>query len=520
VSTPAALTQIDRLDQLASEGPDELALVAVAADGRETALSRRELLARVEDAARHFARSGVDADSLLVVALANGIDHVVACHAAWWLGACVTPLSPVLPGWEFGQVLASAVESGRDVRVFGAAPPDVDVSAVPPIGSSTAAGSAPPRATPDPGIAMPSGGSTGRPKLIVDDRPMLAVPGERSALAQLYGQEPHHRVIVVGPLYHTGPFGSLRRALFDGGPVVLMERFEPRLALELIERHQVNRAFTVPAQLLRMAREPTVQTRDLSSFETLYHSGAPCPGWLKRFWIDRLGPERVIEGYGSTEAIGALGIRGDEWLAHPGSVGRPIVSDVKICDEGGRELPVGEVGEIFMRWRGAGNSVGSVERSSHRYWGSPQATRDGAGFVSVGDLGRVDADGYVYIVDRRVDMIVSGGANIFPAEVEAVLGEHGDVDDVAVVGVPDEEWGRRVHAIVATNVVEPGLVDDLDRWCRARLGPTKVPKTYELVAALPRNAAGKLRRAELAAERAGSGSAAMIRPRRGGEPSA
>src|SRR5262249_35961063 len=153
------------------------------------------------------------------------------------------------------------------------------------------------------GVALPSGGSTGRLKIIVDTRPMLAVPGADSETSRLLGHLPHHRVLVIGPLYHTGPFGSLRRALFDRGDAVLMERFEPGQALELIERHRINRIFSVPTQLLRMARDESGMLRDLSSLEVLYHSGAACPDWLKRFWIDRLGPERVIEGYGSTEAV-------------------------------------------------------------------------------------------------------------------------------------------------------------------------------------------------------------------------
>src|SRR5215471_14401297 len=152
-----------------------------------------------------------------------------------------------------------------------------------------------------------------------------------------------------------------------------MERFEPGQALELVERHRINRIFSVPTQLLRMARDESGMLRDLSSLEVLYHSGAACPDWLKRFWIDRLGPERIIEGYGSTEAVGALAIRGDEWILHPGSVGRPVVSDVKICDEEHQEVPVGEIGEVYMRWRGTSPSAGDIEGSNYQYWGSPPA---------------------------------------------------------------------------------------------------------------------------------------------------
>jgi bile acid-coenzyme A ligase len=280
-----------------------------------------------------------------------------------------------------------------------------------------------------------------------------------------------------------------------------MERFDARRTLELIERHRVNRLFSVPAQLLRMARVENFDTYDLSSLETLYHSGAVCPPWLKRRWIDRVGAEHVYEGFGSTETVGALAIRGDEWLEHPGSVGRAQISDVSIRDAEGKECQVGEVGEIFMRWQRPAGSESAMRSSGFVYWGSPPATSDDGGYVSVGDLGWLDNDGYVYVADRRADMIITGGVNVFPAEVEAVLTEHTGVADVAVVGIPDSEWGRRVHAVIepAPGVGPAELIAELELHCRSRMAGPKVPKSFEIVTKLPRDENGKIRRSAIAA---------------------
>src|SRR5919205_4395621 len=191
----------------------------------------------------------------------------------------------------------------------------------------------------------------------------------------------------------------------------------------------------------RLAMLPDFAERDFSSFEAMHSSAAVCPIWLKQAWIDKLGAEQVYEVYGSAEGIGATIIRGDEWLEHRGSVGRSPTCEIRILDEEGRTLPPGEVGEIYFR-----RLDGSTPTFSYVGAEPPKTTADG--FASLGDLGWLDEDGYLYIADRRVDMIVSGGANVYPAEVEAALSEHPALADVAVIGVPDEEWGRRVHAVV------------------------------------------------------------------------
>jgi bile acid-coenzyme A ligase len=224
-------------------------------------------------------------------------------------------------------------------------------------------------------------------------------------------------------------------------------------------------------------------------------AAAPCPSWLKRFWCELIGPQHVTECYGASEATGRTVIDGNEWLAHPGSVGRPVTSEVHILNSAGDELPRGEVGEIFMR-----NLPPVAE--PFRYLGSPPPASTPDGFISVGDLGWVDADGYLYIADRRVDMIVSGGANIYPAEVEAVLSEHAGVADVVVIGLLDPEWGKRVHAVIQPrDSNRPPTASELKAFCRERLAAYKAPRTYEFVLDFPRSDAGKIQRSAMVAER-------------------
>jgi bile acid-coenzyme A ligase len=210
-----------------------------------------------------------------------------------------------------------------------------------------------------------------------------------------------------------------------------------------------------------------------------------------------------------SEGLGGATIRGDEWLARPGSVGRPDRHEVRILDPLGEPLPAGTVGEIYMRPLAAGGPA-------YEYVGAPPARATPDGFTTVGDLGWLDTGGYLYIADRRVDLIITGGANVYPAEVEAALAEHGDIVDCAVIGVTDEEWGRRVHAIIQPrNPAAPPVVAILDAHCRARLASYKLPKTYEFVPELPRTEAGKLRRSALVEERSTGQTPAMLPVPRG-----
>jgi bile acid-coenzyme A ligase len=301
-------------------------------------------------------------------------------------------------------------------------------------------------------------------------------------------------VLVPAPLYHTNGFMQANN-LLAGDRVVLLERFGAARVLDAVERHRVTGFVATTIMLQRIAREPGAAARDLSSVEWVMHGAAPLPEWLARSWIDLVGPAHFFVCYGSTEGAGATFARGDEYLEHPGTVGRGAMeTELRVLDESGTEVPTGEVGAIYMRqpFGVLSEYVGDV---------APVPV-DADGFATVGDLGRLDADGYLYLADRRVDMIVTGGANVFPAEVESALSEHPGVGDVVVIGLADDEWGRRVHAVVQpTDPTTPLAADELTAWCRGRLSSYKVPKTIELVDAIPRSEAGKVNRAALIAAR-------------------
>jgi bile acid-coenzyme A ligase len=315
-----------------------------------------------------------------------------------------------------------------------------------------------------------------------------------STVVEAYGPLPQPQLVLVpAPLYHANGFTAVRN-LMSGDPIVLMERFNAALILDLIERHRITGFIAATPMLQRLAQLPDIGTRDLSSLTWVQQGAASLPIWLGRFWIDLVGPENFYLSYGSSENAGLVTCRGDQWLDHPGTLGQGF-TDTEVCIIGpdGQILPPGEIGGIFLRrpdGPGAmyvGDQVAPME-----------ATPDG--FVTVGDMGWLDDDGYLFMADRRVDMIVTGGANVFPAEVEAALSEHPGVADVVVVGLRDPEWGRRVHAIVQASApdVDAGQVIE---FARTRLAPYKVPKTVEFVEAIPRSEAMKFNRAQLTAER-------------------
>jgi len=434
--------------------------------------------------ARAFAERGAARDDFVTIALPNGPDFVLACFAAWKLGAVPQPISWRLPSAERAAIL----EQAKPALVVGLA--SEDAAGFP----SAPAGFAPgPRHTDEPlpdvvsrsRQALASGGSTGRPKLIVD-----ALPAECDPTQPFYGNAPGSTVLVPGPLYHAAGFVNTTTTLLLGGTVVLMTRFDPAEALALVERHRVRWVSFVPTMLLRIWRLPAEERErhDLSSLERVVSSGAPCPDWLMRELIGWLGPERVFEAYGGTERIGGTLISGAEWLAHPGSVGRPTGGRrIRILGEDGTELPPGEIGEVFMMPPGG-------RGSTYQYVGAEaRATPDG--WETLGDLGYVDADGYLYLVDRRTDLIVTGGANVYPAEVEAALEAHPAVRSCAVVGLPDEEFGQRVHAIVEARPAPDEVA--LREHLAQRLVGYKIPRSFEFVETPLRDEAGKVRRSAL-----------------------
>ena len=249
--------------------------------------------------------------------------------------------------------------------------------------------------------------------------------------------------------------------------------------------------------LQRIADLPGVDDRDLSSIDWVLQGAAPMPPSLVHRWAGLIGADRIVMVYGMTEGLGFTALRGDEWMDHQGSVGRGVRdTEVRILDADGRDVPAGEIGEIYLR---SPMSVG------FRYLGDA-APRGGTddGFSTVGDLGYLDADGYLHLVDRRVDMIVTGGANVYPAEVETALVDHPAIADIVVIGLRDPEWGRRVHAIVEpADRAAPPTDGDVIAYAKSRLAPYKVPKTVEIVDAIPRSEATKINRRALVEARGG-----------------
>jgi bile acid-coenzyme A ligase len=274
-----------------------------------------------------------------------------------------------------------------------------------------------------------------------------------------------------------------------------MPRFDALTALLLIERHRVDWMYAVPTMMHRIWRLPEAErTRfDLSSLRVVFHMAAPCPVWLKEAWIGWLGGERILELYGGTEAQSITFISGDEWLQHRGSVGRPLFGEMKILGADGHELPPGQVGEIWMR-------RGEDAPPSYRYVGATARSRPG-NWESLGDMGSKDEEGYIYLSDRETDMILVGGSNVYPAEVEAALDEHPRVASSCVIGLPDEEYGNAVHAIVQASA--PLTAAEMEAFLAARLVTYKRPRTYEFVATPLRGDDGKVRRTALRAERLG-----------------
>jgi bile acid-coenzyme A ligase len=483
-----ALPYGSRLTRLSRARGDATAVTLVAEDGAEEAVSYRELDERANRLARVFASRGLGVGDPLAICLKNSIDHLVAGFAGWKVGAVVVPMRWDLPDWERDRLLNVL----RPGLVVGADSSDL-------FEASALESAEPLPATLSPQAwGVCSSGSTGTPKVIVQKNPAVFDPTTAftSGVVASYGpMEPVQRVLCPAPIYHTNGFTAFRMVL-HGDEIVLMARFRADLALDLVERHRITGFIAATPMLQRMAQVADIDERDLSSLSWVQQGAAHLPQWLGNRWIDLIGAEQFYMSYGSSEQIGLVVCRGDEWLAHPGTVGRGMNdTEVRIVGPDGTALPPREVGGIFLR---------SPTGPQAMYVGddvTPMDTTDD-GFASVGDLGFLDEEGFLYMVDRRVDLIVTGGANVYPAEVETALSEHPGIEDVVVIGLRDPEWGRRVHAVVHPSdrsLDEAAVI----AYAKERLAPYKVPKSVEFVEAIPRTEAMKFNRAALVAERDG-----------------
>ncbi|HWS92436.1 MAG TPA: fatty-acid--CoA ligase FadD4 [Mycobacterium sp.] len=335
-----------------------------------------------------------------------------------------------------------------------------------------------------------SSGTTGRPKGIKRELPHASPaesPGMMSALVGFW-MTPESIYLSPAPLYHTAPSVWSMSAQAGGITIVVMEKFDPEGTLDAIQRYRVTHGQFVPAMFTRMLKLPQAvrDSYDLSSLQRVMHAAAPCPVEIKKQMMDWWGPI-IDEYYASSEAIGSTLISAEDWLAHPGSVGKPMLGGVHILGRDGAELSPGEPGEIYFEGGYSFEYLNDPAKTA--------ASRDKHGWVTVGDVGYLDGEGYLYLTDRRHHMIISGGVNIYPQETENLLVTHPKVLDAAVFGVPDDEMGQRVMAAVQT--VDPAdatdqFADELIAWLRDHLSHFKCPRSIAFEAQLPRTETGKL----------------------------
>jgi long-chain acyl-CoA synthetase len=453
-----------------------------------------------------LAGRGVGADDRVAIMLPNGFELFEAWGAATRLGAAVVLINWHLKADELAYILsdsgAKILVAHADLGEFSGAALDLApgctalMVGAPGDGSeyeAAIAAAAPPAGGTEGvelvGLASPifyTSGTTGRPKGVVHGRPdaETTIRNMEGQLA-LWGWSADDTYILSGPAYHAGPGGWAMAALYVGAPTVILPVFDPIEWLRLVAAHRVTCSFMVPSHFIRILEvsEADRAALDHSSLRLIAHAGAPCPAVVKRRIIEALAPCEIAELYGMSEG-GATRISMAEWLERPGSVGAPWPGvEVRILDETGAPVAAGETGLIYVRPPGG---------ARFEYHDDPEKTAsvwsDDA--FSVGDIGHLDADGYLFLTDRAADMVIRGGVNVYPREIEAVLYEHPSVVDCAVFGIPDDRLGERLHAVVEVRDIVD--VDALRDHCREHLADFKVPASFELVARLPRQPNGKV----------------------------
>jgi bile acid-coenzyme A ligase len=483
----ALISYAARLLQHVAADPDRPAVT----DEHRT-VTRAELDDLATRTAHALGDLGVGQGDRVTIALPNSVEFLAAVVACWKLGATPQPVSFAAPAREVQAI----VELADSKAVIGAEPASFGTRACLPRGwqpPDTEAHRAPlPDAVANPFKAMTSGGSTGRPKLILAGDAALIDPDARPMV--MLDAEGKGCLVMPGPLYHNGPFMWSTTALLSGNHVALGGRFDAEATLAMIDRHRGDVIYLVPTMMQRIWRlDPEVRERyDVSSLRAVWHLAAPCPAWLKEAWCEWLGAEKIWELYAGTEAQASTIINGAEWMQHKGSVGRTFSGEMKIVRADGTAADPGEVGEIFMR-------AADRTKRTDEYVGA-QARTIGDGWESLGDMGSIDADGYLYLADRKTDMILVGGSNVYPAEVEAALEEHPGVQSAVVIGLPDADLGSVPHALVHA----PGGAIDTDQLrahLAERLVRYKIPRSFEHVDEPLRDDAGKVRRSALRAAR-------------------
>ena len=488
------------------------AAVIMAGSGEQ--LSFAELDDRSRRLANAFADAGLERGDHVAILMENNIRYPEVVFAALRSGLYITPINRHLTAEEAGYIIddcgARALVTSRSLGELAASLGDqldglalhLMVDGVVEGYDSyedTIAAKQPDRPDHEPegSLMFYSSGTTGRPKGILPELSESDFGSGANPLMGLlqlaYGMTEESIYLCPAPLYHAAPLGWSLAVLQMGGTVVVMERFDPAETLRHIEQHRISHAQFVPTHFVRMLKlDPEVREQaDLSSLQMVVHAAAPCPVEVKQQMMEWWGPI-IHEYYAGSEGNGFCAVGPEEWLAHPGTVGKPLIGVVHILDEEGNELEAGQAGQIWFE---------SDRR--FEYHNDPAKTADAfndRGWSSLGDVGYLDDDGYLYLTDRISHMIISGGVNIYPQEVENLLTLHPDVVDVAVIGVANPDMGEEVKAVVIPRQ-GAGDVADLEQqliaYCRERLSHYKCPKTVDFVEELPRTPTGKLQKRKL-----------------------
>lgn len=462
----------------------------------------------------HLLRSlGLERGDTVAVVLGNDFEIFVVAWATQRIGLYLTAVSTKTSVGDLAYVLEN---SGARVLVAGSAYAEVAEQAARQVASERldVFSSAPGRQTlrkasegmpttpvgdQSPGSDMLySSGMTGRPKGVKPQLPEGPVEAATPLMRlgeSLYGMSAASRYLSTSPLYHAAPLRWAMVIHRFGGTVVIMDRFDAEQSLALIEQHRITHATFVPTHFVRMLKlEPEVRQRhELGSLQAVIHAAAPCPVPVKHAMIDWWGPI-IHEYYSGTETCGITALDSAQWLRKPGSVGRAVLGTIKIVDPAGEEVPAGTQGDVYF-----------ADGPRFEYHNDPEKTRQAynhKGWATLNDIGWVDEEGYLFLTDRKSFMIISGGVNIYPQEIENLLITHPNVEDAAVIGAPDDEMGERVVAVVQPRGVagDAAFAETLRRFVREALGGVKCPQHFDFRSELPREPTGKLMKRLLKAE--------------------
>jgi bile acid-coenzyme A ligase len=464
-----------RITDIARAAPDQTALVGFGADLVENTLSWREL-ADVAGKTAAVLRA-LPGPACIVVPAGNTLPAATGIAAAFAAEVPVFPLNPATPAAEQDTVLAVVGRQFRHVYLLDeqhqAQPIDVPFAATE--NDHNAA------------YLLATGGSTGNPKISSRPGPLGYHPAWTPSLViRQTGWRAGQRQLIVGPLYHAAPFTAFLDALLDRNTVVLQPIFSPQWTIELISQYAIEWLQLTPIHLREILPHARSAPSRLDSLRAVMHTAAHCDADTKRGWIDVLGPHRLYELYGATEGIGVTLVRGDEWLARPGTVGRGVLTQIRILDDDRNPVPPGIPGTVYMR------TPHRIPRSGYIGGQLPASTADG--FATVGDRGRLDEDGYLFLEPRDHDVINVGGEKVDPHEVEAALLAHPDVIDAVALGIPHETLGSVVAVQVVLRTSATVRRRELAVHCGRRLAGYKIPKHFAFVDRIPRSAAGKVQR--------------------------